>query len=57
MAVTKRELRNRALTYPIFAIYRIEDGMIAEDWHIFHSIGLWQALIAEIGALIEQAIK
>ncbi len=34
-----------------------ENVMIAEDWHIFHSIGLWQELIPEIGALIEQATK
>lgn len=47
----------KLVTYPILAIYRIEDGMIAEDWHIFHSIGLWQTLIPEIGALIEQATK
>lgn len=45
----------KVVTYPILAIYRIENGMIAEDWHIFHSIGLWQTLIPEIGALIEQA--
>lgn len=47
----------KEVTYPILAIYRIEDGMIAEDWHIFHSIGLWQQLIPEIGALIDQATK
>jgi steroid delta-isomerase-like uncharacterized protein len=38
----------KVVTYPILAIYRIEDGMIAEDWHIFHSIGLWEQLIPEI---------
>lgn len=47
----------KEFTYPILAIYRIENGMIAEDWHIFHSIGLWQTLIPEIGVLIEQATK
>ena len=47
----------KEVTYPILAIYRIEDGMIAEDWHLFHSIGLWQQLIPEIGALIEQATQ
>lgn len=47
----------KEVTYPILAIYRIEDGMIAEDWHIFHSIGLWEQLIPEIRALIEQATK
>lgn len=47
----------KVITYPILAIYRIEDGMIAEDWHIFHSIGLWQNLIPEIGELIERATK
>lgn len=47
----------KEVTYPILAIYRIENGMIAEDWHIFHSIGLWQTLIPEIGVLIEQATK
>ena len=47
----------REVTYPIIAIYRIEDGMIAEDWHIFHSIGLWQKLIPEIADLVEAATK
>lgn len=47
----------REVSYPILGIYRIKNGMIAEDWHIFHSIGLWQELIPEIGALIEQATK
>lgn len=47
----------REVTYPILAIYRIEDGMIAEDWHIFHSIGLWQTLIPEIAELIQQATE
>lgn len=45
----------KVVTYPIIAIYRIEDGMIAEDWHIFHSIGLWQTLIPEIEELIRAA--
>jgi predicted ester cyclase len=30
----------REVTYPILAIYRIENDMVAEDWHIFHSIAL-----------------
>lgn len=47
----------KEVTYPILAIYRIEDGMIAEDWHIFHSIGLWQTLIPEIAELIKQATE
>jgi predicted ester cyclase len=47
----------REVTYPIIAVYRIEDGMIAEDWHIFHSIGLWQTLIPEIEDLVESATK
>ncbi|NIM92186.1 MAG: hypothetical protein GTO18_00515 [Anaerolineales bacterium] len=47
----------KEVTYPIIAIYRVENGMIAEDWHIFHSIGLWQTLIPEIGSLIEEATK
>jgi steroid delta-isomerase-like uncharacterized protein len=47
----------KKVTYPILAIYRIEDGKIAEDWHIFHSIGLWEQLIPEIKVLIEQATK
>lgn len=47
----------KEVTYPILAIYRIEDGMIAEDWHIFHSIGLWEQLIPKIKSLIEQATK
>jgi predicted ester cyclase len=47
----------KEVTYPILAIYRIEDEMIAEDWHIFHSLGLWQTLIPEIGSLIEEATK
>ena len=45
----------REVAYPILAIYRIEDGMIAEDWHIFHSIGLWQVLIPEVKELIDKA--
>jgi predicted ester cyclase len=45
----------REVTYPILAIYRIENQMIAEDWHIFHAITLWQTLIPEIGDLIGQA--
>jgi steroid delta-isomerase-like uncharacterized protein len=47
----------KVITYPIIAIYRIEDRMIAEDWHIFHSIGLWQKLIPEIGELIDRVTK
>ena len=47
----------KAVTYPIIAIYRIEDGKIAEGWHIFHSIGLWQELIPEIAELIEAATR
>jgi predicted ester cyclase len=47
----------RVVTYPILAIYRIHQGMIAEDWHIFHSIGMWQELIPEIRTLIESATK
>jgi predicted ester cyclase len=47
----------KKVTYPILAIYRIDDGKIAEDWHIFHSIGLWEQLIPEIKVLIEQATK
>jgi len=45
----------KKITYPILAIYRIEKGKIAEDWHIFHSLGLWQELIPEIGDLIRKA--
>ena len=47
----------REVTYPVLAIYRIEAGRIAEDWHIFHSIGLWQKLIPEIAELIEEATQ
>lgn len=47
----------KEVTYPIMAIYRIENGLIAEDWHIFHSIGLWQTLIPEIKTMIEEATK
>ncbi len=47
----------KVVTYPILAIYRIEDGLIAEDWHIFHAIGLWQTLIPEIEELIKSATK
>lgn len=47
----------KEVTYPILAIYRIENGMIVEDWHIFHSIGLWEQLIPEVRALIEQATR
>ena len=47
----------KVVTYPILAIYRIEDSLIAEDWHIFHAIGLWQTLIPEIEELIKAATK
>ena len=47
----------KEVTYPILAIYRIENGLIAEDWHIFYSLGLWQTLIPEIKTLIEDATK
>ena len=40
---------------PIIGIYRIANGRIAEDWHIFHSLGLWQQLIPEIGELLAEA--
>jgi hypothetical protein len=39
------------------AIYRIEDGKIAEDWHTFDSMGLWRVLIPEIGQLVDEAIE
>ncbi len=45
----------KKVTYPIIAIYRIADGKIAEDWHIFHTLGLWQQLIPEIGELLKKA--
>lgn len=45
----------RKVTYPIIAVYRIKDGRIAEDWHVFHALGLWQQLIPEITDLIGQA--
>lgn len=45
----------RTVTYPIIGIYRVENGHIAEDWHVFHALGLWQSLIPEIGRLIEAA--
>ena len=47
----------KEVTYSILAIYRIENGRIAEDWHIFYSIALWQTLIPEIKTLIEEAMK
>lgn len=45
----------KVVTYPILGIYRIENGRIAEDWHIFDALGLWQKLIPEIGGLIADA--
>lgn len=45
----------KKVTYPIIAIYRIADGKIAEDWHIFHALGLWQQLIPEINQLLKKA--
>lgn len=45
----------KEVTYPIIGIYRIEEGRIAEDWHVFHALGLWETLIPEIGDLLEQA--
>jgi len=47
----------KVVTYPILAIYKIENGMIIEDSHIFHAIGLWQTLIPEIGRMIEEATQ
>jgi predicted ester cyclase len=47
----------REVINPILAIYRIADGKITEDWHIFHSIGLWQALIQDIRELIDRATQ
>jgi steroid delta-isomerase-like uncharacterized protein len=47
----------RVVRYPILAIYRIEDGKIAEDWHMFHSIGLWQELLPEVRELIDRATQ
>ena len=43
------------VTYPIMGIYRIENGRIAEDWHIFHALGLWQTLVPEIASRIADA--
>lgn len=43
------------VTYPIIAIYRIAEGKIAEDWHMFHDLSLWQQLIPEIGELLKEA--
>jgi predicted ester cyclase len=31
------------VTYPIITIYRIEDGRIAEDWHVFHALVWYSA--------------
>jgi predicted ester cyclase len=45
----------REVPYPIIAVYRIENGRIAEDWHVFHAPGLWQQLIPEIGDLLAEA--
>jgi steroid delta-isomerase-like uncharacterized protein len=45
----------KEVKYPIIGIYRIKDGKIAEDWHIFHALGLWQQLIPEIGKLLKRA--
>lgn len=45
----------KKVTYPIIAIYRIENGRIAEDWHVFHALGLWQTLIPEIRDLMDRA--
>lgn len=47
----------KVVTYPILAIYRIENGKIAEDWHIFHAIGLWQEILPEVRELIEKATQ
>ena len=45
----------KKVAYPIIAIYRVADGKIAEDWHIFHILGLWQELIPEISELLKKA--
>jgi predicted ester cyclase len=47
----------KVVIYPIYAIYRIANGKIAEDWHLFHSLTLWQTLIPEISELLETALK
>jgi steroid delta-isomerase-like uncharacterized protein len=45
----------RKVTYPIIGIYRVENGRIAEDWHVYHALGLWQTLIPEVAELIADA--
>jgi predicted SnoaL-like aldol condensation-catalyzing enzyme len=42
------------VSYPIIAIYRIEDGRIAEDWDVFHALELRRLLILEIDELFEE---
>lgn len=46
---------SKHVTFPIFTFYRIEDGRIAEDWHIFDALGFWEQLVPEIGELRAQA--
>lgn len=47
----------KEVTYPIIAIYRMEGGKVAEDWHLFHALGLWQTLMPEIEAAITAAME
>lgn len=45
----------KQVTFPIFTIYRIENGRIAEDWHLFDALGFWEQLVPEVGELLAKA--
>ena len=47
----------KVVSYPIIGVYRIQDGRIAEDWHVFHALGLWETIITEIKELVEAATR
>jgi steroid delta-isomerase-like uncharacterized protein len=47
----------KIVSYPIIGVYRIQNDRIAEDWHIYHALGLWGTLIPEINELVEAATK
>jgi steroid delta-isomerase-like uncharacterized protein len=47
----------KVVTYPIIGVYRIQEDRIAEDWHVFHALGLWGTIIPEIGALVKKAME
>lgn len=46
----------KVVSYPIIGVYRIQNERIAENWHVFHALGLWETIIPEIGELVKKAM-